>query len=151
MANVLEQRQSKNDTIWSMRKFILKIAAFFHYPYRRVKNPANSKLICLSTKSSRSYIVLDLNSDSNTNHNEHTVSTFNDFLYCQVRSKNDFFHFSNGDYFEQRWYPVGGSQAARTWICQINGTNQVNKISKHCFCRNLFANAIHFCWNRFSP
>ena len=56
----LEQRQNKNGTIWSISKLILKLPLFFTTCIGEWKSAANSKLICLSTKWSRSYIVLAL-------------------------------------------------------------------------------------------
>ena len=57
---LLEQRQSKNDAIWSKSKLILKLPPFFTARIGEWKSAANSKLICHSTKWSRSYIVLTL-------------------------------------------------------------------------------------------
>ena len=54
----LKQRQNKNDTIWSIIKLILKLPPFFTARVGEWKSAANSKLICLSIKWSRSYIVL---------------------------------------------------------------------------------------------
>ena len=45
-----EQRQNKNDTIWSISKLFLKLPPFFTARIGELKSAANSKLICLSTK-----------------------------------------------------------------------------------------------------
>ena len=58
--HLLEQRQNKNDTISSISKSILKLPPFFTARIGDWKSAASSKLICLWTKWSRSYIVLAL-------------------------------------------------------------------------------------------
>ena len=57
---VLKQRKNKNDTIWSISKLILKLPPFFSTRIGEWKSAANSKLICLPTKWSRSYFILTL-------------------------------------------------------------------------------------------
>ena len=58
--SVLEQRQNKNDSIWSKNKLGLKLPRFFARLFGEWKSPANSNLICSTTKWCRSYIVFGL-------------------------------------------------------------------------------------------
>ena len=57
---LLERRRNKNDTIWSISKSILKLPPFFTARIGERKTAENSKLNCLWTKWSRSYIALAL-------------------------------------------------------------------------------------------
>ena len=57
---VIEQRQNKNGAIWSKSELIFKLPPISIAHIGEWKSAANSKLICHSTKWSRSYIVLTL-------------------------------------------------------------------------------------------
>ena len=57
---MLEQRENKNDLVWSTTKWIFKLARFVAYRIDEWIKAAISKLILLSTKRCRSYIVLAL-------------------------------------------------------------------------------------------
>ena len=63
----LELRQNKNDSIWSKNKLDLKLPRFFTCLFLDLKSAAISKLICVSTKLLRSYIVFALDTELKNN------------------------------------------------------------------------------------
>ena len=62
--SALEQRQNKNDSIWSKDKLTLNLPRFFTRLYGQWKRAVNSKLICSWTKWCHSYFVFALVSSS---------------------------------------------------------------------------------------
>ena len=57
----LEQRQYKNDIVWSATKLILEIAPLFHSPLRWANKRVNFKINFVIDQIGRSYFAFALN------------------------------------------------------------------------------------------